>query len=117
MVDNMDQGIGRIVAELRTQGYLENTLLFFLQDGNAGVWPANLDLSGYGEPNNSRTDHQEIWIGFHWEKPFGIQTDPRGGAPRVFGRQKKQGGRRLGVKGSAANLRKRFLKRNNHEGV
>ncbi len=32
MIDNMDQGIGRIVAELRRQRRLDNTLLFFLQD-------------------------------------------------------------------------------------
>ncbi len=32
MVDNMDQGIGRIVAELKKQGKLDNTLIFFLQD-------------------------------------------------------------------------------------
>jgi arylsulfatase len=32
MIDRMDQGIGRIVAELEKQGQLDNTLLFFLQD-------------------------------------------------------------------------------------
>jgi len=32
MIDGMDQGIGRIVAELRRQNKLENTLIFFLQD-------------------------------------------------------------------------------------
>ncbi len=32
MVDRMDQGIGRIVAELKRQGALDNTLIFFLQD-------------------------------------------------------------------------------------
>jgi arylsulfatase len=32
MIDSMDQGIGRIVAELETGGLLENTLVFFLQD-------------------------------------------------------------------------------------
>jgi len=32
MIDNMDQGIGRIVAELKRQGQFENTLIFFLQD-------------------------------------------------------------------------------------
>jgi arylsulfatase A-like enzyme len=32
MIDAMDQGIGRIVAELKTQGAFENTLIFFLQD-------------------------------------------------------------------------------------
>jgi arylsulfatase A-like enzyme len=32
MIDRMDQGISRIVAELQRTGRLDNTLLFFLQD-------------------------------------------------------------------------------------
>jgi arylsulfatase len=32
MIDNMDQGIGRIIAQLEKDGQLENTLIFFLQD-------------------------------------------------------------------------------------
>ena len=32
MIDRMDQGIGRIVEELRRQNQLDNTLVFFLQD-------------------------------------------------------------------------------------
>jgi arylsulfatase len=32
MIDNMDQGIGRIVAEIERQGKLDNTLIVFLQD-------------------------------------------------------------------------------------
>jgi arylsulfatase len=32
MISRMDQGIGRIVAELERTGRLENTLIFFLQD-------------------------------------------------------------------------------------
>ncbi|MFL2870473.1 MAG: sulfatase-like hydrolase/transferase [Pirellulaceae bacterium] len=32
MVDNMDQGIGRIVDELKAQGEFENTLILFVQD-------------------------------------------------------------------------------------
>jgi arylsulfatase A-like enzyme len=32
MIDSMDQGIGRIVAELKRQGAFDNTLIFFLQD-------------------------------------------------------------------------------------
>lgn len=32
MIDNMDQGIGRLTAELKRQGQFENTLIFFLQD-------------------------------------------------------------------------------------
>jgi arylsulfatase len=32
MIDCMDQGIGRIVAQLKRQNQLDNTLIFFLQD-------------------------------------------------------------------------------------
>ena len=32
MIDNMDQGIGRIINELKKQSRLDNTLIFFLQD-------------------------------------------------------------------------------------
>ncbi len=32
MVDNMDQGVGRIVESLRTTGQLDDTLILFLQD-------------------------------------------------------------------------------------
>jgi len=32
MIDRLDQGIGRIVEQLRRQGELDNTLLFFLHD-------------------------------------------------------------------------------------
>ncbi|NQZ59695.1 MAG: sulfatase-like hydrolase/transferase, partial [Lentisphaeraceae bacterium] len=36
MVDNMDQGIGRIVSELKRKGELDNTLILFMQD-NGGA--------------------------------------------------------------------------------
>jgi arylsulfatase A-like enzyme len=32
MIDNMDQGIGRILAELEDKGELDNTLILFMQD-------------------------------------------------------------------------------------
>ena len=35
MVDCLDQGIGRVVAELKQEGQLDNTLLCFLQDNGA----------------------------------------------------------------------------------
>ena len=35
MIDNMDQGIGRIIQALEESGELENTLIFFLQDNGA----------------------------------------------------------------------------------
>ncbi len=34
-LDSMDQGIGRIIAELKAQGQFENTLIFYLQDNGA----------------------------------------------------------------------------------
>jgi arylsulfatase len=39
MVDRMDQGIGKIVAELRRTGQFDNTLLLFLQDNGACAEP------------------------------------------------------------------------------
>jgi arylsulfatase len=35
MIDNMDQGIGRILQALEESGELDNTLIFFLQDNGA----------------------------------------------------------------------------------
>ena len=46
MIDRMDQGIGKIVAELKRTGQFDNTLILFLQDNggcaeNDGPRPAN----------------------------------------------------------------------------
>lgn len=35
MIDMMDQGIGRIIEALEEYGYLENTIIFYLQDNGA----------------------------------------------------------------------------------
>ena len=35
MLDNMDQGIGRIIKELESKGKLDNTIIFYLQDNGA----------------------------------------------------------------------------------
>lgn len=40
MIDSMDQGIGRILAQLKKDGQLENTLILFLQD-NGGCAEVN----------------------------------------------------------------------------
>lgn len=40
MVDRMDQGIGKLIAELKRTGRFDNTLIFFLQD-NGGCAEAN----------------------------------------------------------------------------
>ncbi len=52
MIDAMDQGIGRIIAELKKQGAFENTLIFFLQD-NGGC----AEGMGRGPKVNER------WVG------------------------------------------------------
>ncbi|MFN7930555.1 MAG: arylsulfatase [Blastocatellia bacterium] len=58
MVDVMDQGIGRIVAELKRQGQLDNTLLFFLQDngGCAELNGRNLQNANSANPYQTRPD-------------------------------------------------------------
>ncbi len=56
MIDNMDQGIGRVVAELRRQGTLDNTLIFYLQD-NGGC------AEGFGRYKSKRpyrTDYKPL---------------------------------------------------------
>lgn len=57
MVDNMDQGIGRVVAQLKKSGQLDNTLIFFLQD-NGGC----AENMGRTVPTDDPT---------HPAKPFG----------------------------------------------
>jgi arylsulfatase A-like enzyme len=48
MVDNMDQGIGRIVAGLKEQGSLDNTLIFFLQDNGGCAEDMGRNDRGHG---------------------------------------------------------------------
>ncbi len=48
MVDNMDQNIGRIIADLKANGELENTLILFMSDNGAC---AEWDPFGFEYPN------------------------------------------------------------------
>jgi len=48
MVDNMDQGIGKIVAELKKHGQLDNTLILFFQDN--GGCAEGFGRGGTGKP-------------------------------------------------------------------
>lgn len=52
MIDSMDQGIGRVVGELRKHGQLENTLLLYLQDN--GGCAENVGRSGEFQPRPDR---------------------------------------------------------------
>ncbi|HVV02228.1 MAG TPA: arylsulfatase [Verrucomicrobiae bacterium] len=52
MVDNMDQGIGRLVAELKKEGKFENTLIFFLQDNGGCAEPMGRTFMSGPAPQN-----------------------------------------------------------------
>jgi len=52
MIDRMDEGIGRILAELEKQGFLENTLILYLQDNGGCAEP----LGRTDEPSWHLTD-------------------------------------------------------------
>lgn len=54
-LDCMDQGIGRIIAELKAQGQFENTLIFYLQD-NGGCAEGN----GRGPKFTARGDQPSL---------------------------------------------------------
>ncbi len=55
MVDRMDQGIGKIVAELKHSGQFDNTLIFFLQD-NGGCAEGMGRNEQKNHPNIPRPD-------------------------------------------------------------
>jgi arylsulfatase A-like enzyme len=53
MVDRMDQNIGRITADLRSRGQLDNTLIVFLSDNGACAEWDPLGFDGRSGPNNT----------------------------------------------------------------
>jgi arylsulfatase A-like enzyme len=55
MVDRMDQGVGKIVAELKRTGQLDNTLVLFLQD-NGGCAEVQGRTGNKDHPNIDRPD-------------------------------------------------------------
>lgn len=52
MVDHVDQGIGQILAAMRENGQLENTIIFFLSDNGAS--PEIPGGPGYDRPSGTR---------------------------------------------------------------
>lgn len=59
MIDRMDQGIGRILDELKRNGELENTFIVFLSDNGASYENAAQYGPGFDRPNQTR-DGKEI---------------------------------------------------------
>ncbi len=66
MLDNMDQGIGRIVKELESRGKLENTIIFYLQDNGACA-----ETYGFGKTYTPPEGKVEM----HPMAPGELQTD------------------------------------------
>jgi len=79
MVERMDRGVGRIVAELKKQGAFENTLVFFLQDNG-----------GCAEPMGRGPNINEKWVG-------GVENDrpmaPDELQPKIWPPMKARDGR------------------------
>ena len=92
MVDNMDQGIGRVVAELRKQNCLENTVAFLAYGRN---WA-----------NVSNTPFREYK---HWVHEGGISTPlivhwPKGIAPARRGKLETQPGHLVDIMATCVGL-------------
>lgn len=76
MVDRMDRGIGRVLAELDRSGVAENTVVLFLSDnGGCASWPR--DESGFLEYNRNipvgdRRGYEFVGKGWGWAQnaPF-----------------------------------------------
>ncbi|MES2695460.1 MAG: arylsulfatase [Verrucomicrobiota bacterium] len=71
MIDNMDQGIGRLVAALKANGQFENTLIVYLQDNGAcaetvGRNPAAAKKGGKGGGGGlpPMPGPEDTWIGY-----------------------------------------------------
>ena len=52
MVDEVDQGVGKLIKQLKLNGQYENTVIFFLSDNGAS--PEFINLPGYDRPSATR---------------------------------------------------------------
>ena len=67
-LDSLDQGIGRIVAELKAQGQFDNTLILYLQDNGACA-----EGNGRGNKPTARADQPSLPPMSPDEQQFGSQ--------------------------------------------
>jgi arylsulfatase len=67
-IDSLDQGIGRIVAELKAQGQFDNTLILYLQDNGACA-----EGNGRGNKPTARADQPSLPPMSPDEQQFGSQ--------------------------------------------
>jgi arylsulfatase A-like enzyme len=89
MIDNMDQGIGRIIAELKKQGQFDNTLIFYLQDngGCAEVIGRNARAQNAPTQYTSRPDKPAFKPLSKNEQHYSgsVPKQTRDGWPVIFG--------------------------------
>jgi arylsulfatase len=52
MVDEVDQGVGKLIKQLKINGQYDNTVIFFLSDNGAS--PEFVNLPGYDRPSATR---------------------------------------------------------------
>ena len=87
-IDSLDQNIGRIVAELRSQGQLENTLIFYLQDNGACA-----ELIGRGAGGAARAEQPKLPPMARDDQQYGSQPrQTREGRPVRQGMGVRPGG-------------------------
>lgn len=72
MVDCMDQGIGRIVAELKKQGRYENTLIFYMQDNGGCAEPIGRG-KGSGSSGNKKKPNASANVNANAAAPAVLQ--------------------------------------------
>lgn len=81
MIDNMDQGIGRVMAQLKKDGQLDNTLIFFLQDNGGCAELMGRDGKKQGPPREwkplgSNDLQRNIWPPMQTRDGRPVRTGP-----------------------------------------
>ncbi len=85
MIDSMDQGIGRIIAELKRQGQFDNTLIVFLQD-NGGCAELMGRTTSQANPYKTRPGQPVFAPMARGEQQFGsAPRQTRDGSPVIMG--------------------------------
>src|SRR5665213_1540264 len=69
MVDNMDQGIGRIVQTLKDNGKYDNTLVMYMEDNGGNYEPVGRDGSIARQDHPTLPTHDNKWLEtVYWPK-------------------------------------------------
>lgn len=92
MVDRMDQGIGKIVKSLETNGLQENTLIFYMQD-NGGCAESTGRTGNKDHPEEARAKTPKLPpVPLDYRLPAMIPKSTRDGFPVLMGKKIMPGG-------------------------